>query len=406
VHGGSRKSRRGRIPPVVWLLGLASLLNDASSEAIYPLLPVFLMQLGGGLPFLGLVEGAADALAAVVKVVAGRLSDRGPRRLLVVGGYALPAVGRSIVAAAAQPWHVLAGRLVDRLGKGVRSGPRDALLADAVEAADRGRAFGVQRSMDHLGAAAGPLLAAGMIGLGATLRTTFLVAAALGMLAALLLAWRLRDPREAAPAGPAPGRSGPGDAPAPLPRPFWRYLALAGLFALGNSSDAFLLVKATEVGFSPAALPLLWAGHHAVKTLTGAPGGALSDRLPRGWVVASGWAAFAAAYTGFALARTPLQVALLFGAYALYHGLTEAAERALVADVAGPGMRGRAFGWYHGVTGLLALPAGLLTGLLWQWSGAKAALLASAAIALAAALGLAASPGLRRPPGASAAGGP
>jgi len=418
-----RGGRRERLPPVVWLLGLASLLNDVSSEAIYPLLPVFLLELGGGLPFLGLVEGGADALAAVVKVVAGRISDRGPRRLLVIGGYGLPAVARAAIAGAVRPWHVLAARLLDRLGKGIRSGPRDALLADAAGPSARGRAFGIQRSMDHLGAALGPLAAAGLLGLGVPLRAVFLAAAAVGLAAPAVLLWRLRDPRPgkaAAAAGAAlegaaassacragaPARRGDGpdgiEAAASLPPRFWRYLALAGLFALGNSSDAFLLLKAKEVGFSAAALPLLWAGHHLVKTLTGAPGGALSDRLPRGWVVASGWLAFALAYAGFALARTELQVALLFGFYALYHGLTEAAERAMVADVASAGTRGRAFGWYHGAIGFLALPAGLLTGLLWEWRGPAVAFLASAGLAAAAGLGLAASGALRSPPGAGA----
>jgi MFS family permease len=392
------------LPRVVWLLGFASLFNDVSSEAIFPLLPVYLAGLGGGMRFLGLVEGSADALASAVKVVAGRLSDRGPRRLLVAVGYALPAVARAGIAAALRPWHVLGSRLLDRLGKGIRSGPRDALLADAAAEGDRGRAFGLQRSMDHLGAALGPLLASAMLAGGASLGTTFAVAAGLGMAAPLLLLWRLGDPTSpptstssatptptstaSATSTPIATQLGPG---------FRRYLLLTVLFALGNSTDAFLLARAGEVGFSPAAVPLLWFGHHLVKTLTGAPGGALSDRLPRGLVVAAGWGAYALAYLGFALAATRLQVALLFGGYALYHGLCEAAERALVSDLVGPGLRGRAYGWYHGAIGLGALPAGLLTGWLWESFGSRTALLACAAFAGAAALGLAASPSLRRP---------
>jgi MFS family permease len=383
------------LPRVVWLLGLASLLNDVSSEAIFPLLPLFLAGLpGGGAAAIGLVEGAADALASAVKVVAGRLSDRGPRRLLVVGGYALPAAARAGIAVALAPWHVLAARLVDRAGKGIRSGPRDALLADAAPFGETGRAFGLQRSMDHLGAAVGPLAASGLLALGASMRVTFAIAAAAGLGAPLLLSARLADaPRRAAPrdAPPEPARPA-----APLPPALRRYIALAALFGLGNSTDAFLLLRAREVGYSAAAVPLLWFLHHVVKTLAGLPGGALSDRVPRGAVVAAGWAAYALAYLGFAFAASRAQVAALFAFYALYHGLAEGAERALVADLAPAGGRGRAYGWYHGAVGAAALPAGLLTGVLWQTESPRVALVACAALAATAAALLALSPGLRR----------
>ncbi len=393
------------MPALVWLLGLASLLNDVSSEAIFPLLPVYLGLLGGGAALLGLVEGSADALASAVKVLAGRWSDRGPRRLLVVAGYALPALSRAGIAAALAPAHVLAARLVDRVGKGVRSGPRDALLADAVERGETGRAFGIQRSLDHLGAALGPLVATGLLlaadalPLERRLRLVFAVAAALGVAAPAVVLFAVPGARRRAAVG-APGRAPEG---APLDRSFWRYLTVAALFALGNSSDAFLLKRASEVGFAPAALPLLWGAHHVVKALAGAPGGALSDRVPRVWVVAGGWTAYALAYAGFALATARWQVAALFGFYALYHGLAEGAERAIVSDAAGPGARGRAFGWYHGVTGAAALPASLLTGWLWQAAGAGAALGACAALAGAAALLLALSGGPRRRGAAPAA---
>ncbi len=386
------KGLRG-LPPVVWLLGLASLFNDVSSEAIFPLLPLYLASLGGGVQALGAIEGSADALSSLVKVLAGRWSDRGPRRLLVVGGYLLPALARAGIAAALAPWHVLGARLADRLGKGIRSGPRDALLADAAPAGESGRAFGLQRSLDHLGAALGPLLASGLLVAlgdlpqGRALRITFTVAAALGLAAPVLLLVRLKA--QGAAAGGAPTSTS--TAPVRLPRAFWRYLACAGVFALANSSDAFLLRKAHDVGFSAAQVPLLWFAHHLVKTLTGAPGGALSDRLPRGRVVAAGWAAYGLAYLGFAAASARWQVAVLFAFYAVYHGLTEAAERAIVADAAGPGRRGRAFGWYHGVTGAAALPANLLTGWLWEARGAGVAFAAAGALALAAALLLAAS---------------
>ena len=397
--------RRGLsgLPRIVWLLGFASLFNDISSEAIFPLLTLYLATLGGGVRALGAIEGSADALASLAKVVAGRWSDRGPRRLLVVGGYALPALARAGIAAAAAPAHVLGARLVDRLGKGIRSGPRDALLADAAEEGDTGRAFGLQRSMDHLGAAIGPLLASALLAsmaalpLERRLRIAFAVAAGLGLVAPLLILLRLTDAPAAIAASTATATAS-SSAPAigTLPPSFWRYLSIAAVFALANSSDAFLIKKATDVGYSPATVPLLWFGHHVVKTLTGAPGGALSDRVPRAWVVAAGWAAYALAYYGFAVATERWEVAALFGFYALYHGLTEAAERAIVSDVAGRGVRGRAFGWYHGITGAAALPASLLTGWLWDARGARVALATSASLALAAALALTVSAGWAR----------
>ena len=396
------KGVRG-LPRVVWLLGFASLLNDVSSEAIFPLLPLFLAELGGGARTLGLVEGAADAVAAATKVIAGRLSDRGPRRLLVVGGYGLPAIARAGIAAALAPWHVLAARMTDRLGKGIRSGPRDALLADAAPAGEVGRAFGLQRSMDHLGAAIGPLLAAALLAAGASTRLTFAVAAAAGLAAPLLLLVRLRDPREGGRATAASATPNATSTPtststststpsatatataAPIPRPLRVYIALAALFAVANSTDAFLLVRARDVGVPASAVPLLWFLHHVVKTLAGLPGGALSDRVSRKAVVAAGWGAYALAYVGFALADAPWQIAGLFAFYALYHGLAEGAERALVADLAPAGARGRAFGWYHGVVGAAALPAGFLTGALWDAYGPAAALSTCAAIAALAA---------------------
>ncbi|HEY6099029.1 MAG TPA: MFS transporter [Anaeromyxobacter sp.] len=408
---------------MVWLLGFASLLNDVSSEAIFPLLPLFVAELGGGIRYLGIVEGAADTVAAATKVVAGEVSDRGPRRLLVVGGYALPALARACIAAAVAPWQVLAARVGDRLGKGIRSGPRDALLADAAPAGEAGRAFGLQRSMDHLGAAVGPLLAAGLVAAGASVRATFAVAAAAGLAAPLLLTLRLRDewgaararsratptatPTPTATATPTPTptstatststlAAAPAPAPVGLRRPLRLYLALAGLFALANSTDAFLLARAKDVGVPAAAVPLLWFLHHVVKTFAGLPGGALSDRVRRGAVVSAGWGAYALAYVGFAFASRPWQIAALFAFYALYHGLAEGAERALVADLAPPGARGRAFGWYHGVVGAAALPAGLLTGWLWEAYGATVALGTSAALAGTAAVLLAASPLVRR----------
>jgi MFS family permease len=372
-----------RLPRVIWLLGFASLFNDVSSEAIFPLLPAFLAHLGAPISFLGLIEGGADALSSVIKMISGRLSDRGPRRLLVTGGYTLPALARAGIALAAAPWHVLTARLVDRAGKGIRSGPRDAMIADAVDPSERGRAFGLNRSMDHLGAAVGPLIASALVALGVGLSATFVVAAVLGLVAPALLFLRLRDtgPVEAdAPAAPEPAVAG-----APLlRRGYSPYLAACVMFALGNSSDAFLIVRAAEVGWKN--VPLLWFFHHLVKSAAALPGGALSDRHSRAVVVASGWAAYALTYVGFGFASSPVQIVLLFLAYALYHGLAEGAERAIIADLAERGGRGRAFGIYHGSVGVAALPAGLLTGYVWVHMGARWALGLNAACAAVASI--------------------
>ncbi len=378
--------RVGHLPRVVWLLGFASLFNDVSSEAIFPLLPVFLASLGAPMSFLGLIEGSADALASVVKMLAGRLSDRGPRRLMVTGGYLLPAIARAGIALAGGPGQVLAARLLDRTGKGIRSGPRDALLADSVKPTERGRAFGLNRSMDHLGAAIGPLLASGLVALGLSLRWTFAIAAFFGLLAPVLLFVRLKDPRATDPA-PAPAQAAAAARTrGGLQKGFAFYLSVCVLFALGNSSDAFLLVRARELGWSPAAIPLLWFFHHLVKSAVAIPGGALSDRHSRAVVVSAGWFAYALTYLGFGFATAGWQILALFVAYALYHGLAEGAERAIIADLAEPGARGRAFGLYHGFVGVAALPAGFGTGWIWDHWGARWALSINAASAAIASL--------------------
>jgi MFS family permease len=375
-----------KLPRVVWLLGLASLLNDASSEMIFPLLPSFLVALGAPMRYLGLIEGSANALVSVIKVTAGRLADRGPRRLLVVGGYALPALARAGLAAAAAPWQVLATRLLDRTGKGIRLGPRDAIIADTVPPSERGRAFGLNRSMDHLGGAVGPLLASALIGLGVSMRKTFAIAAVLACMAPIVLFYRLKDQ------GLPAERSGPVDTRprgGALRSGFSSYLGVCVLFALGNSSDAFLLVRAREVGWSAAALPLLWFFHHMVKSVAALPGGALSDRHSRAVVVSAGWGAYALTYLGFGFATARWQILVLFLAYALYHGLAEGAERAIIADLAERGARGRAYGLYHGLVGVAALPAGFATGVVWDHWGARWALGVNAACAASAAAFLA-----------------
>jgi MFS family permease len=371
--------------PTVRSLGLVSLLTDVSSEMIYPLLPAFLTgTLRAGPAFLGVVEGLAETVAAFAKLASGRLSDRLRRRKpLVVAGYSLSALVRPLVALAASPAQVLIVRLLDRVGKGVRGGPRDALVAEVTAAAERGRAFGFQRAMDHAGAAVGPILASGVLLVTGELRVVFALAAVPGALAVLALVRGVREDPRASGFTPVTTAAG-----APLEPALVRYLAVLALFTLGNSSDAFLLLRAQQAGVPLALVPLLWALHHIVKAGTSTWGGALSDRVGRRPTILFGWGLYALTYAGFAIADAPPAVVGLFVAYGLFHATTEGAERALVADLAGAASRGRAFGMFHAVTGAVLLPASLLTGLLWQRFGAGAALLTGAALAGLAALGL------------------
>ena len=386
------RTLRPRLGRTVLALSAVSLLTDLSSEMIYPLLPIFLSAtLGASAAMVGAIEGSAETLAAVLKLASGWWSDRVRRRKpLVVAGYALASIARPLVAAAGSASQVLAVRLVDRIGKGIRSAPRDALLADAVPPGVRGRAFGFHRAADHLGAVLGPLVAFALLGgLGVELRTVFWLAAIPGAAAVLVLVVAVREPplpRPAAPADPAPrtaGDAAPGAAP---PRALVGVLGAVALFTLGNSTDAFLVLRATALGVPVALVPILWAALHLVKSATATAGGALSDRVGRRPVIVAGWALYAAIYLGFARASTAWHAWALFAAYGVVFGLTEGAEKALVADLAPAGRRGTAFGWYTLTVGVGALPASLLFGVVWDRAGAAAAFTLGAALALGAAL--------------------
>jgi MFS family permease len=367
-------------------LGWVSFLTDVSSDMIYPLLPAFLTKsLGAGPAAVGLIEGVAETTASLAKIGSGIWSDRLRRRKpIVVLGYVIAAVVRPLVAFARLWSQVLAIRFTDRVGKGIRTSPRDALLADIVPSDRRGRAFGLQRAMDNAGAVVGPLLAALLLKLALVdERGVFLLAAVPGFAAILVLLLAVPDtPRraETVPAAPAP--------PGKLPAPFWRVVAIFALFTLANSTDAFLLLRAQDAGVALWQLPLLWSFFHAVKSVTGVPGGALADRVGRVPAIALGWLVYCASYAGFAFVSQPLAVWALFALYALFFGLTEGSERAFVADLVPEGLRGRAYGTFHAAIGLTALPASVIFGLLWKRFGARAAFLTGAAVALAAAVAL------------------
>lgn len=363
-------------------LGWVSFLNDAASEMIYPLLPDFITRsLGAGPAALGLIEGVAESTASLAKVGAGWLSDRARRRKpFVVAGYTAAALARPLVGVASSWAQVLLIRFADRLGKGVRTPPRDALLADLASSGDRGRAFGLQRAMDNAGAFVGPIVAALLLRFFIEReRTLFLVTLGPGLLAVALLLARLPESKREA---PAPKTNL--EWPTRLPSRLWIAIGLFAFFTLANSTDAFLLLRARDGGVPLWELPLLWAFFNGAKAAFGVPGGSLSDRVGRLPTIAMGWMIYALSYLGFAFVSRPLGVWALFGVYALFFAATEGAERALIADLAGEKLRGRAYGAFHGAIGLAALPASILFGLWWKLFGPRTAFLIGAGLSLVA----------------------
>jgi MFS family permease len=377
-----RPRARARLPLAVILLGFTSLFTDVGTEMIFPLLPVFLTEvLKAGPAYIGLVEGAADTVSSLLKLASGVVADRVPRRKpLVLFGYGLSSAVRPFVALATQPWHVLAVRVTDRVGKGIRGSPRDALIADA--AGDRaGHAFGYQSAMDNLGAVVGPLIATGLVALHMSLRGVFWIAVIPGAIATALVV-AVREPPRAAPAAPPTAK---GARPAGVLTPtLTSYLLILALFSLGNSSDGFLLLRARSLGLSTAEIPILWAVLNASKVGWAWLGGNLADRMPRARLIAIGWVVYALVYAGLGEATATWQVWALFILYGVFYGLTEPVEKALLKDLVRPDQRGRAYGAYNFVAGITALPAGLMTGLLWHTWGPARALEVAAALAGAA----------------------
>lgn len=377
--------RYRKLPANVVAIGLVSLLNDASSEIIYPLLPIFLAaSLGASAAAIGIIEGLAESIASLLKLFAGHLSDRlGKRKLFVVGGYALASVARPLLAFATSWLQVLAIRSTDRIGKGLRTAPRDAMIADSVRIEQRGIAFGFHRAMDHAGAVIGPLIGYLLVVFFAgDFTRIFLFASIPAFLAVVVAIFVMRE--------------------SPVVRPhhtempklslrgfdsnFKRFLIILALFTLSNSSDSFLILRARESGVSIGIIPLLWAAHHGMKVLSSIFGGDLSDRLGRKRLIVSGWVLYAAVYAGFAFVTNALSVWVLFLIYGIYFGLVEGAEKALVADLVRPEQRGTAYGLYNLAFGITVFPASLLMGMIWDWKGAPAAFLVSAVMGATAAV--------------------
>ena len=388
-----------RLPRNVFAISIVSLLNDASSEIIYPLLPVFLsLTLGASPAIVGLIEGAAESVSSLLKLFAGYFSDRrGKRKVFVVFGYAVANVVRPLLAFATSWYQVLAIRLADRVGKGIRSAPRDAMIADAVTPHQRGLAFGFHRAMDHTGAVIGPIAGYGLVWLFASNRDLltaadftriFLVASIPALAAVVVVAFFVRE-------SPGIKAVSPERTTAPVrlslrgfdPN-FKRFLVIIALFTLSNSSDAFLLLRAQTAGVSVGTIPLLWAVLHVSKVISSLYGGHLSDRLGRRHLIISGWILYAAVYAGFAFVASAISVWVLFIIYGIYFGLVEGAEKALVADLVEPQQRGTAYGLYNLAFGITVFPASLLMGGLWSLFGPATAFLVSASIGALAALSM------------------
>lgn len=375
----------------VLVLGVVSLFTDISSEMLYPVIPLFLTAvLNAPMSVVGVIEGVAESAASLLKIASGWWSDRlRARRPFVVLGYSLSAVSKPLLALAGSWGAVLASRLVDRMGKGIRTSPRDAMIASSCDKDARGKAFGLHRAMDTIGAVLGPLLAVLLLSvLKLSYRSIFLwafVPAGLGVVALAFLQGGSRIHRGAAPQV-APRT--------PVSADLRRFVFVYGVFALGNSSDVFLLLKARQVGFSANGVLLTYVFYNLVYALSAAPAGWLSDRLSRRALMAGGLVVFAAVYTGFALATGRAVIWMLFALYGLYAAATEGVSKALVADLSTPDNRGTAMGLFHTATGLLAFAASTAAGLLWTHIG-PAAPFVYGAVCAGAAAGLLA---LLRPP--------
>ncbi|MCM2267273.1 MAG: MFS transporter [Elusimicrobiales bacterium] len=379
---GFFKDMRAGLSRNVTFLGVVSGLTDISSEMLYPIVPVFLTSvLGAPMQVVGLIEGLAEATASFVKILGGRLSDRvGRRKPFVVAGYSLSAVSKPLLALAASWQFVLFSRFVDRVGKGLRTSARDALIAGSVDKAHWGKAFGFHRAMDTLGAALGPLTALALIHfMGAEkpdYRFIFLAAFLPALLGVGVLVWFVKEAAQPRPAGSA--------APAPMSADFKVFVALYAVFALGNSSDVFLIMKARTLGFTLTQVILAYTAYNLVYALLASPAGWLADRLGKVRTMRFGFLVFALVYAGFALADRPWMLWALFALYGFYGAFSEGIAKAVIAHLSTAENRGAAMGYFQGTLGFLTFAASALAGLLWDGVSPAAPFIAGAACALLA----------------------
>jgi len=355
------------LPRTVWLIGLISFLNDAASEMVYPLMPLYLATvLMAGPKALGIIEGIAEATSSIFKLVSGVIVDRTKKaKPWIVIGYVLSGFSRPLIAIANSWLWVVAIRFTDRMGKGLRTSPRDALLAETVPENQRGITFGLHRSMDNAGAVIGPLLAAFLLAQGMPIQEIFLWAIVPAVIA-IGLALYIQEPSQSS-AIPSYRFSWSLQG---MPTEFKRYLLVAGIFALGNSSDMFLLLRAKELGVPQEQIPLLWAAISLITTIFGTPLSALSDTMGRKRFILIAWLAFALFYIGMGLPSASIyQVFGLFIVYGLFKAAIEGVEKALVADLAPKGLTGTAFGWFNLINGLMLLPASIIFGWIYESVG-------------------------------------
>ena len=380
------------LPRNVWILGFVSLLTDVSSEMIHSVLPLFLVStLGASVATVGLIEGIAEATASVLKVFSGALSDYwGQRKGLAIAGYGLSTLVKPLFAIATSPAWVLLARFSDRVGKGIRVAPRDALVADVTAPSDLGAAYGLRQSLDTIGAFLGPLIAFALLSLSTqNFRLVFWVALLPGVLAVALLAVGVQEPKAPIRAKQNPLRW---SALKSLSRRYWWLVGVALLFNLGNSSDAFLLLRAKQVGIADPLIPLSLVVMNVAYSLSAYPIGLLSDRVGRMGLLVGGFSLYALAYLGFGFAQAPWQIWGLFAIYGLHLGMSQGLLLAIVADTIPSALRGTAFGLINLVTGIALLPASLLAGFLWQSVSPQATFLVGSLFAIAATFLLLATP--------------
>lgn len=370
-----------RLKKNVFILGLVSFFTDFSTEMIYPLLPVFLsVTLGVDKAFIGLIEGIAETTASILKVFSGWFSDRIKKRKLLVGiGYSLSTIAKPLFALAQRGSHVLVIRFSDRVGKGIRTAPRDALIADSTPSEKMGMAFGFHRAMDTLGAVFGPLTAFLLLPLfNDNYRSIFLISFFPAVVAILLIIFFLKEIKPEKKTSTIPALSLKS-----LPAEFKIFLLIMIIFTLGNSSDAFLLLRAQNLGVSMRLIPILWLLFNLVYSIISIPGGMLSDRIGRKRTILIGFIIYTGVYFGFAFAHLTLHIWTLFAIYGIYYGLCEGVMRAYVADLVPSPLRATAFGIYHTAVGLTAFPASLVMGILWQVFSAQIAFSFGAVLSLA-----------------------
>ncbi len=365
------------VPRNVKALGFVSLLNDAASEMIYPLLPIFLTSvLGVGAGALGVIEGIAESTASLLKLFSGWISDKiRKRKVLVLIGYSLAAFGRPIIALSRYWWQVAAVRFVDRLGKGIRTSPRDALISLSTPEDIKGKAFSLHRAMDHAGAIIGPICAVILLKFGMSLKNLFAWALLPGIITVFIVFFFVREKKIEEKTKNMDFKF------SILSKNFKTYLLILILFTLGNSSDAFLILKAKDTGITTSLIPLLWIVLHFVKMTTSVPGGEWSDKVGRRKVIVSGWIVYALIYLGFGLSSRIFHIWGLFALYGIYFGLTEGVEKAFVSDLVSEKFQGTAFGFYHLAVGIAAFPSSVIFGFVWQKLGSLAAFAYGASLA-------------------------